>query len=255
MELKRNFKSLIVWTVAVGLSMFVILISYPLVDDVFDQMPQEFIEIVDIFGGIPRNLIEYFAMEGGMIFQLTCALYATLLGFGTITKEEREKSTDLIYTLPVARKTFFLSKMTAGFIQITAFMLGNLIFIVLGIVIINDYASFAKLLLFALLSWVLLMIFVCFGTLLGTLSKKNIKQLNAMAIPLPLYIVSLIASLTDNKWLDALKYLTPYTFSDPLVVLKNGYTFEVVNFLTFTVLAIISFFIAYSTFVKKEFAN
>ena len=90
MELKRNFKSLIVWTVAVGLSMFVILISYPLVDDVFDQMPQEFIEIVDIFGGIPRNLIEYFAMEGGMIFQLTCALYATLLGFGTITKEERK---------------------------------------------------------------------------------------------------------------------------------------------------------------------
>ena len=47
----------------------------------------------------------------------------------------------------------------------------------------------------------------------------------------------------------------PYTFSDPLVVLKNGYTFEVVNFLTFTVLAIISFFIAYRTFVKKEFAN
>ena len=38
--------------------------------------------------------------------------------------------------------------------------------------------------------------------------KENIKQLNAMAIPLPLYIVSLIASLTDNKWLDALKYLT-----------------------------------------------
>ena len=69
---------------------------------------------------------------------------------------------------------------------------------------------------------------------------------------LPLYIVSLIASLTDNKWLDALKYLTPYTFSDPLVVLKNGYTFEVVNFLTFTVLAIISFFIAYRTFVKKN---
>ena len=44
----------------------------------------------------------------------------------------------------------------------------------------------------------------------------------------------------------------PYTFSDPLVVLKNGYTFEVVNFLTFTVLAIISFFIAYRTFVKKN---
>ncbi|HHU24316.1 MAG: hypothetical protein PHG08_06445 [Bacilli bacterium] len=54
--------------------MLVILISYPLVDDVFDQLPKEFRELVDLFGGISGNLIKYFAMEGGMIFQLTGAL-------------------------------------------------------------------------------------------------------------------------------------------------------------------------------------
>ncbi|HEY8395409.1 MAG TPA: ABC transporter permease subunit, partial [Bacilli bacterium] len=116
MELKRSYKSLIGWSISIGIFTYLVLILYPLVKDLYSQLSGELMDLLDTFGGIPRSEMDYFATEAGMLVQLFGAVYAALLGYNLISREEREQTTDLIYSLPVSRTTFFFTKIAAALI-------------------------------------------------------------------------------------------------------------------------------------------
>lgn len=74
-------------------------------------------------------------------------------------------------------------------------------------------------------------------------------------IPLPLYLLTLISSLVKDELLKKLKYLSPFTFSDPVTYLKLGESFEYISFIVTAGVSIVLTVIAIILYRKREFTN
>src|SRR5690554_6618029 len=122
MEFKRTVKSLLIWSFSLGLYMLLIVVLYPMVKDIYETMQAEMLQYMEMFGGLPTNIIDYYATEGATMMQLVGVIFATLLGFSMLRRDERELTADVIYTLPVSRKTFFYTKFILLIVEIVLFV-------------------------------------------------------------------------------------------------------------------------------------
>lgn len=253
MELRRSLKSLIIWTVAVGLTMVLIVATYPLVKEMLEHIPAEFQDFIETFGGLPDNAIEYYATEGGITLQLLGAIFAALLGFSIATKETREKTSDLVFSLPVSRKTIFLTKVASIIIRVVVFSLAVMAFILLSFVAISGLDNIGGFMLYMLLHTLMLIMVALLGFALGAGLKNASKQMLALVIPFPLYILFFLSTLTTNEHIMRLKHITPFTFSDPVVLLKDAGDMDWISLIVFIGLTTLAMVYAYYRYLKKEF--
>jgi ABC-type transport system involved in multi-copper enzyme maturation permease subunit len=154
--------------------------------------------------------------------------------------------------LPVSRLSFYFHKLLAVFIQVVIFSLGIALFNIMGFITVGSLESVGKFLGFMALNTLTFLMIASLGFTLGSIMKGNI-QLIALIIPIPLYIVSVISSLTDNKILEKLKYVTPFTFSDPVAFFKLDFKFEYISLILFTAISVSSIFFSSRYFNRKEF--
>lgn len=254
MEIKRSLTSFLIWVVAVGLMMVLVIVLYPMVKDMYAAIPPEFMEMMDAFGGIPDSIMEYFATEGGMMMQICAAIYAVFLGFNAIGKEEREHSTDIIYSLPISRRSFFLHKLLAVMIQVVAFSL--LLYVInLGSLLIIEKVDILLFTIFSLVFTLMMMVIAALGFILGATVKGSVKAMSSLLIIFPMYIISIISQLTQKEWLQNLKYLSVFTFADPVKLLKTDQDMEWISLLVFLGLAVFGLFYALKQFEKREFLD
>lgn len=249
MELKRSFKSFLIWSLSMGVMMYLLVALYPIVVDMYAAIPQEYL---DMFGGFPENIIEYFGMEGAMMVQLMGTIYAAILGFGAINREFSELSVDEVYTLPVSRTSFYINKLISVLIQIIGFMVINLMFIILGIITAGPIPNLGSFLGFMGLTTLLLMMISVFGFSLAIIIKRGAKVMTALVIPLPLYILFFVYQLTDNDILSYLQYITPFTFADSLFLFQGEGTFAWITLFVFLVLTGLSLYYSCKLFNKKD---
>jgi ABC-type transport system involved in multi-copper enzyme maturation permease subunit len=140
----------------------------------------------------------------------------------------------------------------AVFLQVVIFAVGIALFNILGFITVGSLDSIGKFLAFMALNTLTFLMIASLGFTLGSIMKGNI-QLIALIIPIPLYIVSVISSLTDNKILEKLRYVTPFTFSDPVAFFKLDFKFEYISLILFTVISAASIFLSSFYFTRKEF--
>jgi len=244
-ELKRGFKSNMIWSIALGLSLLSIIAIYPMVKGMMQSLVElmenmdpsnPFLQILEDFGGIPHSAIEYFATEGAMILQLVGGIYAAILGYGMINRDEKEKTNEVLFTLPISRTHSLSSKMIAILIHIFIFTFIQFGLSTVGFLLINELDLLNVFWLFGLLNFLMFSMIAFFGLFLAALLKPNQSSLLAVAIPFPFYIITVISQATNNTVLKALKYVSPFTFVEPVGFLKTDHGFEWVNFIVFIVL-------------------
>ncbi|MDD3106993.1 MAG: ABC transporter permease subunit [Bacilli bacterium] len=254
MELRRSFVSFIIWTVSICAMLVFVIVLYPMVKDMYAAIPAEFMDMLDAFGGIPDSIMEYYATEGGMMMQLLASIYVIFLGFNAIGKEEREHSSDIIYSLPVSRSSFFIHKWLAVCIQVTLF---SILLYVVNIVTLSLVESIpiGQFTLFSVLFTVMLYVIAAFGFALGAIVKASVKAMSTLLVIFPMYIFSFISTLTNNEWLQKIKYLSVFTFADPVNLLKVDKTIDWISLTVFVLLAFISMGFTYFTFSKREFID
>jgi ABC-type transport system involved in multi-copper enzyme maturation permease subunit len=230
---------------------YLIIVLYPLVKDIYAQIPEELMAIMAQFGGVPEDVLEYYATEGAMMLQLFGAIFSAMLGFNLIATFEKERLAEVIYTQGITKKTFYLSKLSILFIMVFGFTWINALIGYLGFITIDERFSFGNYMWFSFLNGMMYLYVAILGFMLALILNKNIKAMVAIAIPLPLYILAILSTLTDNDWLKALKYISPFTFSDPVAILKNQDPFEYISFLVFTGLAGIGLVYGYYKYQKR----
>lgn len=255
MEMKRSFKSLLGWSLSIGIFLYIVVIIYPLVKDLYNQLSGELLEILESFGGLPKNEVEYFATEGGMLLQLFGAVYAAFTGFNLISREEREQTTDAIFSLPVSRTTFFFTKLTVAILQMIFFTVFIMLCSFFGFLSIKSNADLSRFFIYMAIYLLLLIVVVLLGMSLACFLKRSAKSAIALVIPLPLYLLTLISSLVKDELLKKLKYLSPFTFSDPVTYLKLGESFEYISFIVTAGVSIVLTVIAIILYRKREFIN
>lgn len=262
LDFKRGIKSTLIWSIALGLSLFLVIIIYPLFKDMMDAINNvieqlesldiAFFDFIETFGGIPSNGVEYFATEGAMFMQIAAGMFASLLGFSIIQKDDREKTSEMLYTLPIERSSYLLEKMISVFVQITLFMLIQLVMIAIGFAIVSPGENIRSLFVFGFFDGLMLLMVAYLSMGLSLLLKPGSSTLFPLIIPIPLYIITTVAYMTDNRTLALIRFLSPFTFAEPVGFIKEQSDFEWLNFGIFSVLTIVVIILSFIAFKKRE---
>ena len=223
LEFRRNLKGLLIWSFSLALSLFLVILVYPMVQDMMDVLSDMleylesinsgFVGLLEVFGGIPDNGIEYFATEGALFLQLLGGIFAALLGFSMINRDEKEKTVEVIHVLPISRFALLLTKMIHVAIALflfTAIQIGS---VHLGFLFVSPSENIAELWRFGLFDYLMFLMIAYLSMGLAITIKPNQSNLIAIMIPFPLYIFTMLAFATNNEYLKLLKYLSPYTFT------------------------------------------
>lgn len=262
LELQRNAKTTLIWSVVLGVNLFIVILLYPLVAqmmesmiELFEQLDDAGINLADMLesmGGMPANVLEYFATEGALILHLAGGIYAAVIGFSILNKDEKDKVAEVTYIIPVSRNKILSTKLLRVAINLLVFTVVQFVFVQIGFLIVDPDVNHMSLWIFGFFTYLMFLIiaFLSFGV--SMFLKPGQSSLAAIAIPFPFYIITIIAGATDNNILNAFKYLSPFTFTEPVGWFKSGYEFELINFLSFVILTIIVLIFSYMRFKKRE---
>jgi ABC-2 type transport system permease protein len=260
-ELKRNLKGNMIWSFALGSMILMIVAIYPIVKDMMASLVElmetmdpsnPFFEIMNDFGGIPTSGIEYFATEGAMILQLVGGIYAAILGFNILNKDEKEKTNEVLLTLRISRSKILNAKILAVVTHLFIFTIIQFGLATIGFVVIDEMSQMGTFWVFGLLNYVMFMVIAFIGLFLAAILKPNQSSFISVAIPFPLYIITVIAQATNQEFLKSLKYLSPFTFAEPVGFFKTGNNFEWFNFILFVIISMILTIFAHRLFKKRE---
>jgi ABC-2 type transport system permease protein len=192
-------------------------------------------EMLAILDALPPALLSAFNMEAfnlttvsgfwGVMF-LYCALLLTLSavlwGSDIISKEERDRTVEFSLVLPVTRAKVVTAKLLAAAVNCFALLL-----ITLGASLANvaryrpDSAFFEFLFLSMIALFIMQLTFLAAGVFLGC-ALRHARQASAVAVALMLgtYFLSVLSGLSEK--LEFLKYLTPFKYFDPAVLLHES---------------------------------
>ncbi len=226
-ELKANLKSLLIWGVivilfvAVGLSKFSAYYNNPEMLAILDAMPPA---MLSAFNLKAFNLTTVTGFYGIMFsyYALLLSIAAAMWGSDIISKEERDKTVEFSLTLPVTRSHLVTAKTLAALVNCIGLLL-----ITWGASLVGaapyhpDSGFFSFLFLCMLALFILQLVFLSIGILLGC-ALKQYRRASSLAIALLLgtYFLSIVTVL--NKDLDFLKYLSPFKYFDPVMMLHES---------------------------------
>src|SRR5512139_956074 len=121
-ELRANLKSLIIWSIIIGLlliigaSKFTAYVDNPEMWKIFDLFP---LAVLDAFSMRGFNLTTVSGFYGIMFvyFALMGAIAAAMWGSDMISKEERDKTVEFSLVLPVSRSRVVTAKALAALVD------------------------------------------------------------------------------------------------------------------------------------------
>lgn len=226
-EFKANFKSLLIWSgivalfVTVGFTKFSAYADNPEMLAVLDSMPPA---LLSAFNFNAFNLTTVTGFFGIMFvyFALLLSIAAAMWGSDIITKEERDKTVEFALTLPVTRAKLVWAKTAAALVNCVVLLL-----VTLGVTVAvsssyqPDDAFYNYVLRSTLALLLMQLIFLAVGILLGCALKQH-KRAGSIAVSVLLgtYFLSVFAGLHEN--LAFLKYLTPFKYYDPALILRDA---------------------------------
>ena len=216
-ELKQGRISFFIWTLAIGFLLCVCVLLFPEMKGEMNDVSDMFASMgsfTEAFGMDQLNfgtLIGFYGIECGNVLGLGGAFYAALLAAGILSKEEKDKTAEFLFTHPISRKKIITEKLIAAGIQIT-FM--NLIVYVLSIgaiAIIGEEIPWKELNLLHFAYYLLQMELagICFG--ISAFLKKGSVGVG-LGIATLMYFLNLIANIAPVA--EFLKYITPFGYCE-----------------------------------------
>lgn len=251
MDVRKHYVSMLLWTITLSLLMFLIVILYPMVKDIYNSIPEALLEIMESFGGIPADVLEYYATEAGFLFQVFGAIFAVLLGYNLVSSVEKEKTAEVLYTQPIPRRYFYMSRIIVLISFIFIFSLINYVVVYLGFIMTADNMNHGSYLLFSFLNFIMLLYMGFIGMFTAHAVSSQTKSMISIVLPIVLYVIYIVAYATNNEILKTLRYVTPYTFADPVEILKTDFQFEWISFSIYTGLVCLLTYIGYRLFKKR----
>jgi ABC-2 type transport system permease protein len=226
-ELRANLKSLVVWSVIVGLlivlssAKFAAYAGNPEMLAILDSMPPA---VLDAMNMRAFNLTTVSGFYGIMFiyFGLLGAIAAAMWGSDIISKEERDKTVEFSLVLPVSRSRVVTAKALAALVNCIAFVALTWGISVLAVRTYEPEPSFYSFLALEMRAmFVIELIFLSVGLLLGSVMKRyKLSGSTAIAIILATYFMSIFSTMQEK--LDFLKWFTPFRYFDAGEMFRSG---------------------------------
>lgn len=223
-EIRKNTKSLSIWTAFIAGTMLICVMLYPEMRNQMAGLSDMFADMgafTQAFGMDQLNfgtLIGYYGIECGNVLGLGGGLFAAYLGITVLSKEEKDHTAEFLLSHPVKRSSVVAQKLAATICQILA--LNIIVFAVsaASIIAIGEDIPMKELLLLhgGYLILQLEITTICFG-LSAFLRRGSIGiGLGGAAL---LYFMNIIVNLSEGA--EFLKYVTPFVYAEPSTVMEN----------------------------------
>jgi beta-exotoxin I transport system permease protein len=226
-ELKASIKSLVIWSVIIGLFIIIGAAKFsayagnPDMLKILDSFPPA---VLDALSLRAFNLTTVTGFYGIMFvyFGLMGAIAAAMWGSDMISKEERDKTVEFSLVLPVSRSKVITAKALAALIDCIALVLVTWAVSIPAVQTYKPDAAFYSFLRLEMVAmFIIELIFLAVGMMLGCLMKQyRLSGTIAVGIILVTYFLSIITVMQKN--LDFLKYFTPFKYYDAAALLQNG---------------------------------
>lgn len=223
-ELKQSGVSLIIWTVAIGFLLAVCIFMFP-------EMKGEMNEVSEVFSSMGSftqafgmdkvnfgTLLGFYAVECGNILGLGGAFFASLCAISVLSKEEKERTAEFLFTHPVSRVRVVAEKLISVLLQIVILNAVVYVTAVSAIAFIGETVPWQEITLMhtAYLLLQLELAGICFGVS-AFLRRGSIGT--GLGIAVIMYFLNIIANLTESA--EFLKYITPFGYADGAEIVRN----------------------------------
>ena len=225
-ELKRGKTAFIIWTAAISFLLSAAVLLYP-------EMKEEMLKATDMFTsmggftdafGLDRidfgTLLGYYSIECGNVLGLGGALFAALTAVSSLSKEEKDRTAEFLFSHPVKRTRIISEKLLSVILQICAMNLTVFAVAVISVAATGESVPFKEMTAIHL-SYVLMMIeigCVCFG--ISAFAIKGSAGIG-LGVALLAYLLNILSNLT--KQAEILKYLTPFSYCDGAYIVAEGH--------------------------------
>lgn len=256
-EIKMNLKTLLIWSLSVGIMCLCFVLIYPSMMDGLKDVASSYASM----GGFSKafgldklsiaSIEGFYATEIGAMYALGGAMFAALIGAGMLSKEECGHTGEFLFTLPVSRKRIVLEKMLVLFILIIIFNVICILCSGVGLLIIGEKIAAKPFILFHLSQLVMHLEIglICYA--ISSFSRKNNFGV-AIGIALVLYFLDLMSRLVDDiKWI---KYFTPYYYSNSSDIFTNK-EIDTLLIVLGLAISIVAGIISFAKYTKKDLAS
>ncbi|MFD2671052.1 ABC transporter permease subunit [Marinicrinis sediminis] len=258
-ELRKNVKSLLIWSVILCGLILMSLSIYPqftenkdMIDELLQAYPEPFKEAFGMNDLDFGSLLGFYGVEIHFMVALLGSIYAVMLASNILSKEENEKTIEFLLSKPITRSQILTEKLGAVLTHILIFNLLIMIVSLIGFQFSSeDYAL--STFLFLILGTVLMhLTFAALAFLLSSFMRKS-RTITAVSLGLVLisYFLSIVSGMTEQ--LEGLKYLSLFKYVDAADIIKESALSPLYAFLMLVVIAA-SIGLTYSTYRKKDIA-
>ena len=256
-EFKMKINSVITWSLAIALLIFIYLSIYPsfardseLLNDVLSSFPEEFLIAFGMTDMDWSTILGFF----GIVFlftQICLSIQAANYGFSLVSVEETDLTADFLLAKPVGRTKILTSKLLAA---ITGLTITNLVVWISSFVFLRMYSEGGqfetKPVLLLMLSIVIFQLFFLTVGMLISLLVKRVRSVTpySMALAFGMYVMNAFGGMIGE---DKLEIISPFKHFDPSYILKNG-SYDLPLVLISVVTIVISISGSYVLYLKRN---
>jgi ABC-2 type transport system permease protein len=227
-EFKMHLRSVITWSVAIGVLILVFV-------SLFSSFAEQAELMNEMMANFPEQLLTAFGLNGvdlskvlgffGFVFlfvQICLAIQAANYGFSLVSIEEREWTADFLLAKPVKRTRILTSKLLAALSSLT---ITNIVVWISSFGFINlfkgDRTYETNTLLLLLLSIVVFQLFFLSVGLVISLLVKRIRSVTSysMALGFGMYVLSVFGDMLGKSILEK---VTPFKHFEPNYIIQHG---------------------------------
>lgn len=225
-ELKANSKSFIVWSISMAFLVAVWMIKYesiannPFIDDFMKAIPEKLLSGMGM-ANLNIATLQGFVGTISLYLYLLLGIHGVVLGSSIISKEERDKTAEYLFSLPVSRERVIYSKIGAGILNLIFLNLITGLTIFLTTINFNKDQSFYKFIVLMFMAIFLIqLVFFSIGMLISSIMKRYKKSGNiSVTILMITFIIASLINMVES--LDFLKFLTPFKYFDSTYILNQ----------------------------------
>lgn len=253
-EMRRSRLSLIIWSAALSYMLLICVVIYPEMKSQMGELGDMFADMgafSDAFGMemlIGGDFLSYFALECGEVLGIGGAIFAAIAGIGSLSKEQRDRTAEMLLTQPLTRARVVTQKLLSVLCQIAVLNFVTVSVSLIGILAIGENPN-AKKLALIFLSYFLLQIeiaLICFG--ISAFIRRGAIGIG-LGISLAFYFINIIANISEE--VELLKYATPFAYTDAAYILENG-ALDWKYLIIGGVLTLLGGLFAYARYTKKD---
>ncbi|MCY6372020.1 ABC transporter permease subunit [Clostridium ganghwense] len=218
-EMDRNKKSLIIWTIILASTIFLMMAVYPSIakesksiEELFKSMPKALLSAFGLDKLSMSNIFGYYATKGYVFVTLFGSIYSIMLAASMLSKEEGEKTIEFLLCKPITRTEVVTNKLLSCITNIIILnvLTTAMLFISFEIFKIESFSMR----IFGLLSIAPLLLHLTFasiGFFMSAIMRKS-RSVTSISIGVVLitYFLSIAAYISDE--LEILKYFTPFEY-------------------------------------------